>query len=67
VSYLNSDVCGSGWTEQTNNRKYGKPVDHEWNMTPPYVNTYYNPLQNEIVFPAGILQAPTADPPPTTR
>ncbi|HEY2124399.1 MAG TPA: M13 family metallopeptidase [Chthoniobacterales bacterium] len=39
--------------------KIGKPVDHtEWGMTPPTVNAYYNPLMNEIVFPAGILQPP---------
>lgn len=39
--------------------KIGKPVDRtEWGMTPPTVNAYYNPSQNEIVFPAGILQPP---------
>src|SRR5947209_3168976 len=39
--------------------KIGKPVDRtEWGMTPPTVNAYYNPKMNEIVFPAGILQAP---------
>jgi putative endopeptidase len=39
--------------------KYGKPVDSmEWGMTPPTVNAYYNPPQNNINFPAGILQPP---------
>ncbi|MCX6276389.1 MAG: M13 family metallopeptidase [Bacteroidetes bacterium] len=39
--------------------KIGQPVDRtEWGMTPPTVNAYYNPLMNEIVFPAGILQPP---------
>jgi endothelin-converting enzyme/putative endopeptidase len=39
--------------------KIGKPVDKtEWEMTPPTVNAYYNPLQNNINFPAGILQPP---------
>jgi endothelin-converting enzyme/putative endopeptidase len=39
--------------------KIGKPVDKkEWGMTPQMVNAYYNPLFNEIVFPAGILQPP---------
>ncbi len=39
--------------------KIGKPVDRkEWGMTPPTVNAYYSPLQNNINFPAGILQPP---------
>jgi endothelin-converting enzyme/putative endopeptidase len=39
--------------------KIGKPVDHnEWGMTPPTVNAYYNPTENNINFPAGILQPP---------
>ncbi len=39
--------------------KINKPVDKtEWHMPPQMVNAYYNPLQNEIVFPAGILQPP---------
>jgi putative endopeptidase len=42
--------------------KYGKPVDEtEWGMTPPTVNAYYNPPQNDINFPAGILQPPFFD------
>ena len=42
--------------------KIGKPVDKkEWGMTPPTVNAYYNPLNNEMVFPAGILQPPFFD------
>ena len=42
--------------------KYGKPVDKdEWGMSPQTVNAYYNPLANEIVFPAGILQPPFFD------
>ena len=43
--------------------KLGRPVDRgEWGMTTPTVNAYYNPLLNEIVFPAGILQPPFFDP-----
>jgi putative endopeptidase len=39
--------------------KIGKPVDRaEFNMTPPTVNAYYSPQQNNINFPAGILQPP---------
>jgi putative endopeptidase len=42
--------------------KVGKPVDKtEWGMTPQTVNAYYNPLANEIVFPAAILQPPFFD------
>jgi putative endopeptidase len=42
--------------------RVGKPVDRtEWHMTPETVNAYFNPLQNEIVFPAGILQPPFFD------
>jgi putative endopeptidase len=42
--------------------RLGKPVDRtEWHMTPITVNAYFNPLQNEIVFPAGILQPPFFD------
>ncbi|KAJ1506290.1 hypothetical protein HMI54_014310 [Coelomomyces lativittatus] len=40
-------------------QKLGQPTDKEqWDMLPHTVNAYYNPLQNEIVFPAGILQPP---------
>ena len=43
--------------------KLGQPVDRdEWGMTPMTVNAYYNPLLNEIVFPAAILQPPFFDP-----
>jgi putative endopeptidase len=43
--------------------KLNKPVDkNEWGMSPQTVNAYYSPTRNEIVFPAGILQAPFYDP-----
>lgn len=39
--------------------KLGGPIDrNEWFMTPQTINAYYNPLMNEIVFPAAILQPP---------
>jgi len=42
--------------------KIGKPVNrNEWFMTPPTVNAYYDPNQNSINFPAGILQPPFYD------
>ena len=42
--------------------RMGKPVDRtEWGMTPPTINAYYNPSNNEIAFPAGILQFPFFD------
>ena len=50
-----------GWNYMIN--KIGKPVDRtEWGMTPPTVNAYYNASNNEIVFPAGILQSPFFNP-----
>ena len=43
--------------------KLGKPMDRsEWFMSPQTVNAYYNPVWNEIVFPAAILQFPFFDP-----
>jgi putative endopeptidase len=40
-----------------------QPVDRaEWMMTPQEINAYYNPSNNEIVFPAAILQPPFFDP-----
>jgi putative endopeptidase len=43
-------------------RRLGQPVDRgEWGMTPQTVNAYYNSVNNEIVFPAAILQPPFFD------
>jgi putative endopeptidase len=42
--------------------KLGQPVDRtEWGMSPQTVNAYFNPVNNEIVFPAAILQPPFYD------
>ena len=44
-------------------KRFNDPVDRaEWHMTPQTVNAYYNPSQNEIVFPAAILAPPYFDP-----
>lgn len=51
------------WGYQDMVSQLGKPVDKtKWGMTTPTVNAYYNPVNNEIVFPAGILQFPFFDP-----
>ncbi len=49
------------WARQVN--RLNGPVDRaEWGMTPQTVNAYYSPTENEIVFPAAILQPPFFDP-----
>ena len=50
------------WRHDFEKSKLGKPTDRdEWHMTPQTVNAYYNPVFNEIVFPAAILQPPFFD------
>ncbi len=49
----------ANWQYKRDIAKIGKPVDRtQWFMTPPTVNAYYDPTQNNINFPAGILQPP---------
>ncbi len=63
LSYYENMHNVSMWHQAEEYAKWGKPVDRtEWGMTPQTINAYYNPLANEIVFPAGILQAPFFDP-----
>lgn len=60
--YKNLQNIGE-WQYNRELAKIGKPVDKtEWGMTPQTVNAYYNPVYNEIVFPAAILQPPFFNP-----
>jgi putative endopeptidase len=53
----------AAWQYQRSLDKIGKPVDKsEWGMTPQTVNAYYSGSNNEIVFPAAILQPPFYNP-----
>ena len=62
-SYIGNVIAATEFNYKWNLGKIGKPVDKtEWGMSPQTVNAYYNPLQNEIVFPAAILQPPFFDP-----
>ncbi len=62
-SYYRNVHNASMWHNKEQLSKWGKPVDKtEWGMTPQTVNAYYNPLANEIVLPAAILQNPFFDP-----
>lgn len=52
----------SQWAYNDMVTRYGQPVDKtRWGMTPPTINAYYSPSNNEIAFPAGILQFPFFD------
>jgi putative endopeptidase len=60
--YLGNVRRAAAFDQHRQLARVGQPVDRgEWHMTPPTVNAYFNPLQNEIVFPAGILQPPFFD------
>ncbi|MBA2237250.1 MAG: peptidase, partial [Lysobacter sp.] len=62
-SYIGNVLAANEFNYKWSLGKIGKPVDKtEWGMSPQTVNAYYNPLQNEIVFPAAILQPPFFDP-----
>jgi endothelin-converting enzyme/putative endopeptidase len=51
--------AGRRFNVNDDRKRIGKPLDRgHWGMTPPTSDAYYNPLLNEIVFPAGILQPP---------
>ena len=58
-SYLSNMENAWRWEFAENIKEVGEPVDKaRWGMNPQTVNAYFNPLNNEIVFPAAILQPP---------
>ncbi|HLY57012.1 MAG TPA: M13 family metallopeptidase [Stellaceae bacterium] len=60
---LANDFRAAAFETRRELAKIGKPADRlEWHMTPPTVNAYYSPKENNINFPAGILQLPFFDP-----
>jgi len=62
-SYMQNVFNAEAFEFKRQLEKIGKPVDRtEWLMSPQTVNAYYWAEQNEIVFPAGILQPPIFDP-----
>ena len=61
-SYFENAINVTKWNYAENMEKLGKEVDRtEWGMSPQTVNAYFNPVNNEIVFPAAILQPPFYD------
>jgi putative endopeptidase len=63
TNLLQNIINATEFEYQRNLNKLGRPVDRsEWGMTPMEVNAYANPVWNEIVFPAAILQPPFFDP-----
>ena len=64
VEIARDDLVGNMMRAQAAELEYqlskaGKPIDpEEWGMTPQTINAYYNPVRNEVVFPAAILQPP---------
>ena len=60
--YVQNVLAAAKFNHAYEMAKIGKPVDRsEWGMSPQTVNAYYNPLMNEIVVPAAILQPPFFD------
>ena len=61
-TYFGNAINVTKWNYEENMAKLGKEVDRtEWGMSPQTVNAYFNPVNNEIVFPAAILQPPFYD------
>jgi len=61
-AFFEDMIAGRKFVEEDDRLTIGKPVDRgRWGMTPPTSDASYNPLLNEIEFPAGILQPPAFD------
>jgi len=61
-TYYDNMVAVGKWNLKDNLDRIDEPVDRtEWGMSPQTVNAYFNPFNNEIVFPAAILQPPFYD------
>ena len=59
ATHADNQLAASAFELKDRLSRMGQPVDRtRWEMTPPTVNAYYNPLKNQMVFPAGILQPP---------
>ncbi|HEY0762852.1 MAG TPA: M13 family metallopeptidase [Pyrinomonadaceae bacterium] len=62
-AFVVNRLSATEFAERRDLAKIGKPVDRlEWIIPPQIVNAGYNPQNNEIIFPAGILQSPLFDP-----
>lgn len=62
ATYFDAMINVAAYEFAENIAELGEPVDKsKWYMSPQTVNAYYNPLYNEIVFPAAILQPPFFD------
>lgn len=61
-NFLLNNILLNRFEEQRQLSKIGKPVDKsEWDMMPWELNAYFDPSNNEFVFPYGILQPPSLD------
>jgi len=61
-SYYDNMMAVADWQLKDNLSRINEPVDRtEWGMSPQTVNAYFQPFNNEIVFPAAILQPPFYD------
>jgi endothelin-converting enzyme/putative endopeptidase len=63
ATYIEDVLSANRYEVRDDLGQIGKPVNRgRWDMTPPTMNAYYNPVMNEVVVPAGYLQPPGFDP-----